>query len=82
MQAARLREEHPGLTVLVDTVAGDAVELLPSYSDSSSILVVGCHHTDDHWSTRLGAVATSVVHRNRGAVVVVGSVRGSMAVLS
>jgi hypothetical protein len=77
-QAAAIRTEYPDLTVQIDTVTGDAAELLPSYSDSSGILVVGCHHTDDHWSTRLGPVATSVVHRNHGAVIVVGSAQHSL----
>jgi nucleotide-binding universal stress UspA family protein len=72
MVASRIRHQYPDLTVVADVVHGEAAELLPSYSDSSTILVVGCHHSDDHWSTRLGPVATSAVHRNRGAVVVVG----------
>jgi nucleotide-binding universal stress UspA family protein len=71
-QAARIRWEHPDLAVVAEVARGEAAEILPSYSDSRTILVVGCHHSDDHWSTRLGPVATSVVHRNRGAVVVVG----------
>lgn len=71
-EVLRIRSQHPGLTVTADCAAGDPAELLPHCSDSSTILVVGCHHSDDHWSTRLGPVATSVVHRNRGAVVVVG----------
>ncbi len=70
--AERIRREHPDLTVIDDFALGEAAEILPSYSDSSTILVVGCHHSDDHWSTRLGPVATSAVHRNRGVVVVVG----------
>ncbi|HST48529.1 universal stress protein [Jatrophihabitans sp.] len=73
-EAAALRHERPDLVVLAERVCGEAVEVLPAYSDSSTILVVGCHHSDDHWSTRLGPVATSVVHRNRGPVVVVGHV--------
>ena len=71
-QAARIRWEYPDLAVVAEVARGEAAEILPSYSDSRTILVVGCHHSDDHWSTRLGPVATSVVHRNRGAVVVVG----------
>ncbi len=67
-----IRQRHPGLRVTAESDQGEAAELLPLYSDSSTILVVGCHHSEDHWSTRLGPVATSVVHRNRGAVVVVG----------
>jgi nucleotide-binding universal stress UspA family protein len=70
--AAGISREHPGLAVATDIAGGEAAEILPSYSDSATILVVGCHHSDDHWSARLGPVATSVVHRNRGAVVVVG----------
>jgi len=69
---SRIRREYPDVVLVADVAAGEAAEILPSYSDSSSILVVGCHHSDDHWSTRLGPVATSAVHRNRGAVVVVG----------
>ncbi|HEX8094714.1 universal stress protein [Jatrophihabitans sp.] len=71
-EGAEIRRRHPGLAVVTDIVRGEAAEILPSYSDSSTILVVGCHHSDDHWSTRLGPAATSVVHRNRGAVVVIG----------
>ena len=71
-QVATVRREHPDLAVVADLARGEAAEILPSYSDGSTILVVGCHHSDDHWSTRLGPVATSVVHRNRGAVMVVG----------
>jgi nucleotide-binding universal stress UspA family protein len=71
-EAARLRREHPGLVVVAEVVRGEAAEVLPSYSDARTILVVGCHSSDDHWSTRLGPVATSVVHRNRGPVIVVG----------
>lgn len=71
-EVLRIRSQHSGLTVTADCAVGDPAELLPYYSDSSTLLVVGCRHSDDHWSTRLGPVATSVVHRNRGAVVVVG----------
>lgn len=73
--AAGISRKHPGLAVVTTIASGEAAEILPSYSDSATILVVGCHHSDDHWSTRLGPVATSVVHRNRGAVVVVGHAR-------
>jgi hypothetical protein len=52
--------------------SGDPAELLPHYSTSSTILVIGCRHTDDRWSTRLGPVATAVLRHNRGAVAVVG----------
>jgi nucleotide-binding universal stress UspA family protein len=74
-QVADLRRAHPGLDVTAEVVAGEPAEILPCYTDGSTILVVGCHHSEDHWSTRLGPVATSVIHRMRGAVVVIGSVR-------
>jgi len=72
-KAREIRRQHPNLTVLTDLVTGTAAELLPAYSDSSSILVVGCRYSDDQWNARLGPVATSAVRRNRGAVVVVGA---------
>jgi nucleotide-binding universal stress UspA family protein len=74
-EVAEIRRRYPGIAVVIDNPRGEAAEILPSYSDSATILVVGCHHSEDHWSTRLGPVATSVVHRNRGAVVVVGYAR-------
>jgi Universal stress protein family len=72
LEVSALRSERPDLVVVADLACGEAAEVLPAYSDSSTILVVGCHHSEDHWSTWLGPIATSVVHRNRGAVVVVG----------
>jgi len=71
-EVLRIGRLHPELTVTTHCAPGDPAELLPHYSDSSTLLVVGCYHSDDHWSTRLGPVATSVAHRNRGAAVVVG----------
>jgi nucleotide-binding universal stress UspA family protein len=65
--------QHPGLAVTVENLDGDPADLLPSYSNERTMLVVGCRHSDDRWSTRLGPVATSVLHRSRGPVVVVGS---------
>ncbi|MEO7259955.1 MAG: universal stress protein [Jatrophihabitantaceae bacterium] len=71
-EAREIRRNYPNLTVLAHSATGDATESLLSYSDSSSILVVGCRRSNDRWSTRLGPVATSVLHRSRGPVVVVG----------
>ncbi|MEO6503373.1 MAG: universal stress protein [Jatrophihabitantaceae bacterium] len=71
-QAREIHRNYPGLTVLASSVTGHAAESLPAYSDSSSILVVGCRQSNDRWSTRLGPVTTWVTHRSRGPVVVVG----------
>jgi nucleotide-binding universal stress UspA family protein len=71
-QVAGLRRGYPALDVTIQVITGEPAEILPFYTDGSTILVVGCHHSDDRWSTRLGPVATSVIHRGRGAVVVVG----------
>lgn len=76
-EIAGLRRRHPGLAVVAEAAWGEAAEVLPSYSDAATILVVGCRHSDDLWSTRLGPVTTSVVHRNRGAVIVVGHDRAA-----
>lgn len=71
-EASAIRGRHPHLEVIVEHAQAEPAEVLPGYTDSSTILVIGCRHENDRWSTRLGPVATSVVQRNRGAVVVVG----------
>lgn len=50
-------------TALLDAAAG------------AQLIVVGCHHTDDRWSTRLGPVPSAIGHRAPCPVVVVGQRR-------
>jgi hypothetical protein len=69
----RLRQDFPGLVLSSERRSGEASVVLPGYSDERSLVVIGCRHSDDHWSTRIGPVATSVIHRGRGPVLVVGS---------
>lgn len=63
-------------TVIADDEPADA--LLRAAQDAT-LLVVGCHHSDDRWSTRLGPVPASVLHRSPCPVVVVGAVHKSPA---
>lgn len=50
----------------------EPAESLLRAADGAQLLVVGGHHSDDRWSTRLGPVPTSVLHRAPCPVVVVG----------
>ena len=61
-------------TVLADD---DPAEALLRAAQGAQLLVVGCHHSEDRWSTRLGPVPTSILHRSPCPVVVVGAVGGS-----
>lgn len=62
-------------TVRADDEPADA--LLHAARDAQ-LLIVGGHHSDDRWSTRLGPVPTSVLHRSTCPVVVVGAVHKSL----
>ena len=69
---ARMRAEFPDVVVeprLVDQVA---VESLPRLAEGADLLVLGCHHPDDHWPSRLGAISSTLLHRSPCPVVVVG----------
>jgi nucleotide-binding universal stress UspA family protein len=41
----------------------------------ADLLVVGCHRSDDHWFSRLGPVASWLLHRSPCPVAVVGRPR-------
>ena len=55
--------------LLVDAEPSDA--LLQAAQDAQ-LVVVGCHHSEDRWSTRLGPVPSTIMHRSPCPVVVVG----------
>jgi len=56
----------------------DPADALLSAARDAQLLIVGCHHSDDRWGTRLGPVPTSVLHRSPCPVVVVGAVHQSL----
>jgi nucleotide-binding universal stress UspA family protein len=72
------REAQVRSATLQIVVADDEpAEALLQAADGAAVLVVGCHHSEDRWSTRLGPVPSSVLHRCPCPVVVVGAVHRS-----
>lgn len=60
--------------VIIEPTLADtdpATALLDAARDAQ-LVVVGCHHSDDRWSTRLGPVPSTIAHRAPCPVVVVG----------
>jgi nucleotide-binding universal stress UspA family protein len=55
--------------VLVNAEPADA---LLHAAQNAQLLIVGCHHSQDRWSTRLGPVPSAILHRSPCPVVVVG----------
>jgi nucleotide-binding universal stress UspA family protein len=68
------RRQHDDLTIVGQLVPTEAAEALLSAAHSAELVVIGCHHSDDRWSTRLGPVATTVLHNAPCPVAVIGDV--------
>lgn len=64
LRAAVLREVHSD---------GDPAADLLLAAEEAHLLVLGCHHSEERWSTRLGPVAATVLHSCPCPVVVVGA---------
>jgi nucleotide-binding universal stress UspA family protein len=71
---ARRYRNVPLEPLLVDAEPSDA--LLRAAQDAQ-LMVIGCHHSEDRWSTRLGPVPSTVMHRSPCPVVVVGELHPS-----
>ncbi len=64
---------HPDLPVTSELDSGaDASSALLSAAREADLLVLGCHQSADPWSSRLGPVVTSVLHRSPCPVMLVG----------
>ena len=50
---------------------GEPADALLAAAQNAVLVVVGCHHSDDRWSTRLGPVPSAILHRAPCPVVVV-----------
>lgn len=77
VEFARREAEVRGATLQIVVAGDEPAEVLVRAADGAVVLVVGCHHSDDRWSTRLGPVPSSILHRCPCPVVVVGAVHKS-----
>ena len=67
------RSRHPEVSVERRRLAGDAGEVLLRLSREAELVVIGCHHSDDRWSTRLGRVPSTPLNQIQCPLVIVGT---------
>ncbi|MDQ2749545.1 MAG: universal stress protein [Actinomycetota bacterium] len=66
-QEAQLRGAH----LRCVATSAEPAEAMLGAAQGAALLVLGCHHSDDRWGSRLGALATSILHRAPCPVVAV-----------
>lgn len=66
---------YPDARIEPAFVTGEPADALLAAAQDAVLVVVGCHHSDDRWSTRLGPVPSAILHRSPCPVVVVGQRR-------
>jgi nucleotide-binding universal stress UspA family protein len=71
---AELGRGGPQLPVETITAAEDPATALLAAARGGDLVVLGCHHSDDPWNSRLGAVPTGVLMAAECPVVLVGQV--------
>jgi nucleotide-binding universal stress UspA family protein len=72
LEFARHEAEVRGAPLEIVHADDEPAESLLRAAEQAQLLVVGVHHSDERWSTRLGPVPASVLHRSPCPVVVVG----------
>jgi nucleotide-binding universal stress UspA family protein len=65
--------EWPQVPFRVSWVDTDPAAALRALSGDAVLLVLGCHHSDEPWSTRLGPVPTALLDRSAVPIALVGS---------
>jgi nucleotide-binding universal stress UspA family protein len=64
--------DYPGVTVHRTLTGVRSQWALQAAAIGAELLVVGCHRPDDHWFSRLGPVASWLLHRSACPIAVVG----------
>jgi nucleotide-binding universal stress UspA family protein len=64
--------EWPHVPFRLLQVDADPVSALGTSSREAALLVLGCHHSDDPWSTRLGPVPSALLDRCAAPIALVG----------
>jgi nucleotide-binding universal stress UspA family protein len=71
------REQYSDVTVDARVAVGEPGNALLCAAHDAQLIVIGCHHSDDRWSTRLGPVPAIVLQSAPCPVIVVGQDHGS-----
>ena len=72
---APIAAQYPDVPVRRKLTGVRAQWALESAAIGAELLVVGCHRPDDHWFSRLGPVASWLLHRSPCPIAVVGRPR-------
>jgi nucleotide-binding universal stress UspA family protein len=64
--------EQPQVPFRLRRIDADPAAALTTTGSDAALLVLGCHHSDEPWSTRLGPVPTALLSRAALPVVLVG----------
>jgi nucleotide-binding universal stress UspA family protein len=68
---------HEGLRVETAALNSEPVLALLDASREADLVVLGCHHSEDPWASRIGGVAAGVLGRAFCPVVLVGTLAGA-----
>jgi nucleotide-binding universal stress UspA family protein len=69
---AALAGQLPDVVVEPVLASAEPAQALLHAARTAQLIVVGCHHSEDRWSTRLGPVPSAILHRSPCPVIVVG----------
>lgn len=70
---ATVRAEHPGVAATASLRHGHPAEVMLGAARDAELVVLGAHHSDNRWSSRLGPVPQTVLHHTDCPVVLVGT---------
>jgi nucleotide-binding universal stress UspA family protein len=65
-------EQFPGVGFDIVVADDEPAEAILRIARESDLIVLGCHHSSDKWSSRLGDVPSAVLHRASVPVALVG----------
>jgi nucleotide-binding universal stress UspA family protein len=68
-----VQAEYPGVSATASLHRGDPAEAVLQAARVAELVVLGAHHSDNRWSTRLGPVPQTVLHHTGCPVVLVGT---------
>jgi nucleotide-binding universal stress UspA family protein len=67
-----IESTYPGLRIDITHRSGHVVTELERALERAALLVLGCHHSEQPWSIRLGPVAEELMRFSRCPVMLVG----------
>jgi nucleotide-binding universal stress UspA family protein len=69
---AAAARRYRGVAIEPLIINAEPSDALLEAAQGAQLVVVGCHHSEDRWSTRLGPVPSAILHRSPCPVIVLG----------